>query len=531
MTFPRQNILGWALFEELTSAQQNGIDLNLTHALDAEHGGSYIMAQGVRGDGFIRLDFTAVGLTGNPIEGDFHIVRSASANVAGLSIDGSKSTVPDQFALLIDNVTNYGGVTAKLNAALFSAAGFQGIGVQGVGGTGTATSDGRGGEGLVGIGGGVSSGTTGFGISGGDGVQGTGGNSDNTTDLDALAGRGGKFIAGATNVAGRDGSPGVVGIGGVAGDSVGGPGGEFLGGISASGNAGDGIRATGADHSAGIAGSGAVIRGGISTGAAAPFAGLDVIGGGSTTASVGGIGAVIQGGVGNTNNGTGLLVLPGIFSGGNANALEVIQDEGGGGIKVTPLGGATGVGVTISRNSTTGHALLIGSGAGTPPKAAINIAPTVEPSSSLDGDVYFDSDSGRMTVFNDDPDIPSQGYEAVATTKDCPLYRATVFTIATLGSVQDLGERATFGGTGTWSLESSDTILRYTWDSALSTGNYVAQIVNGDDEVTSEVSRRWAVSRTATTFVEFKMFSFGSGAAIDLKANAFTAHVVIWPPG
>lgn len=520
MTFPRQNILGWALFEELTSAQQNGIDLNLTHALDAEHGGSYIMAQGVRGDGFIRLDFTAVGLTGNAIEGDFHIVRSASANVAGLSIDGSKSTVPDQFALLIDNVTNYGGVTAKLNAALFSAAGSQGIGVQGVGGTGTATSDGRGGEGLVGIGGGVSSGTTGFGISGGDGVQGTGGNSDNTTDLDALAGRGGKFIAGATNVAGRDGSPGVVGIGGVAGDSVGGPGGEFLGGISASGNAGDGIRATGADHSAGIAGSGAVIRGGISTGAAAPFAGLDVIGGGSTTASVGGIGAVIQGGVGNTNNGLGLLVLPGVFSGGNADAIEVLQDEGGRGIKITPLSGATGDSLLINRLTTTGVALRIG-GATNPVRAAINIAPTVAPGTPLDGDIYFDSVLDRMVVYAQD----RGRLEKVPTGHDAPIFWGIYTSAAGTDVIDTVKEDGK--ATGTVALIATDSIFSIGWSTNFVDTEYCVQLTAFGTNPQGG-SLKPAARSTNASDLQIEFYADTGGQIADLDAEAWRVMVTIW---
>ena len=527
MTFPRQNILGWALFEELTSAQQNGIDLNLTHALDAEHGGSYIMAQGVRGDGFIRLDFTAVGLTGNPIEGDFHIVRSASSNIAGLSIDGSKSTVPDQFALFVDNVTNYGGVTSEMHAAGFSAAGFRGIGVQGGGGQGTATSDGRGGEGLVGIGGSVSSGTTGFGISGGDGVQGTGGDSDNTTDLDALAGRGGKFVAGSTSVAGRDGAPGVVGIGGIADDSVGGPGGEFLGGISASGNAGDGIRATGADHSAGIAGIGAVIRGGISTGAAAPFAGLDVIGGGSTTASVGGIGAVIQGGVGNTNNGLGLLVLPGVFGGGSAAALEAIQDEGGRGIKITPLSGATGDGLVISRNATTGYALLIGSGAGTPVRAAVNIAPTPEPSNSLDGDLYFDSVTGRCTVFADDRgDGGTTGgrYEKVPSGNDAPIFWGIYTSAAGTDVIDPVKEDGK--ATGTVALIATDSIFSIGWSTNFVDTDYCVQLTAFG---TNPQGGSLKPAARATNASDLQIEFYDAGVQVnDLDAEAWRVMVTVW---
>ena len=41
MTFARVNALGWALFEELTSAQMNQLDINMTTAVDGGAGGAY----------------------------------------------------------------------------------------------------------------------------------------------------------------------------------------------------------------------------------------------------------------------------------------------------------------------------------------------------------------------------------------------------------------------------------------------------------------------------------------------------------
>ena len=42
MTFPRTNPLGWALFELLTSAQMNQLDIQQTFAMDGLNGGEHV---------------------------------------------------------------------------------------------------------------------------------------------------------------------------------------------------------------------------------------------------------------------------------------------------------------------------------------------------------------------------------------------------------------------------------------------------------------------------------------------------------
>lgn len=53
MTFPRANPIGWALFEELTSAQMNTLDVNLSRAVDGYAGGTYAPSSPIviQGDG------------------------------------------------------------------------------------------------------------------------------------------------------------------------------------------------------------------------------------------------------------------------------------------------------------------------------------------------------------------------------------------------------------------------------------------------------------------------------------------------
>lgn len=48
MTFPRVNLLGWALFEELTSAQMNQLDIDHSNAVDGLNGGTYNLSAELR---------------------------------------------------------------------------------------------------------------------------------------------------------------------------------------------------------------------------------------------------------------------------------------------------------------------------------------------------------------------------------------------------------------------------------------------------------------------------------------------------
>lgn len=81
MAFTRVNPLGWALFEELTSAQMNQLDLNASRAIDGTFGGTYNPSNPININGTMTVTNINVGtLTGNGVftslyvsgQSDFH---------------------------------------------------------------------------------------------------------------------------------------------------------------------------------------------------------------------------------------------------------------------------------------------------------------------------------------------------------------------------------------------------------------------------------------------------------------------------
>ena len=84
MTFARVNPAGWALFEVLTSAQMNSLDINMTQAVDGEGGGTYTPATQIHLDGSATAGLDTVKVTG----GD----HTSSDGGAGISVDGGDTT-------------------------------------------------------------------------------------------------------------------------------------------------------------------------------------------------------------------------------------------------------------------------------------------------------------------------------------------------------------------------------------------------------------------------------------------------------
>jgi len=68
MAFTRVNPLGWALFEELTSAQMNQLDLNASRAIDGVFGGTYNLSAPITINGTMTVTNLNVGtLTGDGV--------------------------------------------------------------------------------------------------------------------------------------------------------------------------------------------------------------------------------------------------------------------------------------------------------------------------------------------------------------------------------------------------------------------------------------------------------------------------------
>lgn len=65
MTLSRVKPLGWALFEELTSAQMNQLDENVSHAIDGVDGGLYVPSSSITIDGTMSItNLNVSNLTG-----------------------------------------------------------------------------------------------------------------------------------------------------------------------------------------------------------------------------------------------------------------------------------------------------------------------------------------------------------------------------------------------------------------------------------------------------------------------------------
>ena len=65
MTFSRANPLGWALYEELTAAQMNALDVDHTGAIDGVNGGFYTPSSPIHING--ELDVTTLGVANSTV--------------------------------------------------------------------------------------------------------------------------------------------------------------------------------------------------------------------------------------------------------------------------------------------------------------------------------------------------------------------------------------------------------------------------------------------------------------------------------
>jgi hypothetical protein len=61
--FAKVNTLGWALFEELTSAQMNQLDLNVSRSLDGFNGGEYTLSAPLIIHGTVSIDTISGGIS------------------------------------------------------------------------------------------------------------------------------------------------------------------------------------------------------------------------------------------------------------------------------------------------------------------------------------------------------------------------------------------------------------------------------------------------------------------------------------
>ena len=226
MTFTRVNPLGWALFEVLTSAQMNQLDIDHADAIDGAGGGVYSPTATIELD--MAADVTAIVLGGSdlaqpvaPAPGQLitgrRNVHVTGSGAGALGVTGGNSTGSGSAGIGIGATgglaegTGQGGIGALATGGDAAGVGDAGSGAETFGG---ATAGGVGGAGLRALGG--------VGASGGAGVLGFG----------AGGGAGGSF-------AGSGGAGGVVGFGTIAapgvsgiGGSTDGPGGLFLGGVA-----------------------------------------------------------------------------------------------------------------------------------------------------------------------------------------------------------------------------------------------------------------------------------------------------------
>jgi hypothetical protein len=224
--------------------------------------------------------------------------------------------------------------------------------------------------GVNGTGDGTGAGVKGTGLAAAPGVYGTGGPTN---------GRGLEGHGAASGV-------GVYGQGGTSG-----PGGAFVGGSTS----GTGVQGTAvAGNSKGVVGAG--------NGTAAGVAGT----GGATGPGVTGSGGATNG---NGVEGTGVGASHGVTGQGGATGGDGVRGTGGAtnGPGVRGVGGATnGVGV-LGQGTGTGAGVYGQGGTSGPggtfeastPRGAINIPPSAQPTTPVDGDIYLDSTSGKLCFY------------------------------------------------------------------------------------------------------------------------------------
>lgn len=110
MAFSRVNPLGWALFEELTSAQMNQLDLNASRAIDGTFGGTYNPSGPININGTVYIQNLDVGaLTGDAV--------FTSLVVNGLSTFNGDATFNDR--VYLNDVTTI-DANVQMNSGSFT---------------------------------------------------------------------------------------------------------------------------------------------------------------------------------------------------------------------------------------------------------------------------------------------------------------------------------------------------------------------------------------------------------------------------
>lgn len=80
MTFSRANPLGWALYEELTSAQLNALDVDHAGAIDGVAGGTWSPSDTIVINGTVRIKNLYTDASGNTILGNLTVQNTATFN-------------------------------------------------------------------------------------------------------------------------------------------------------------------------------------------------------------------------------------------------------------------------------------------------------------------------------------------------------------------------------------------------------------------------------------------------------------------
>jgi hypothetical protein len=100
--FARVNTLGWALFEELTSAQMNQLDLNVSRALDGLNGGEYTLTAPLIIHGTVSFDSI-----GGTFDTAFVSNVSFTSNGSFTAINTGLFTVDDGTTFTINAATTF----------------------------------------------------------------------------------------------------------------------------------------------------------------------------------------------------------------------------------------------------------------------------------------------------------------------------------------------------------------------------------------------------------------------------------------
>lgn len=316
MSFVRANLLGWAMFETLTSTQMNALDLDHSRAIDGHAGGTYNPSASitvnnaviVNSTGAAAANVTAITAIG---KGTGHGVLSTGGANSGTGVRGTGGAPHGDgiYGTATGDGVGVYGEGASANG--FGVAGFgQGgvavgtygnAGVYGIGGnpngSGVIGEGNAGGSGVYGVGGVTNGvGVLGEGTGGGSGVKGTGG----TTSGIGVVGTGMAAGSGVYGTGGATNGVGVEGAGTASGAGIVGTGGATSGvGVKGTGGApaGDGMTGYGTGTGSGVYG-----EGGATSGYGAYFTGGAPNGLGAYVSGVGtGVGASIGCGASGAN--------------------------------------------------------------------------------------------------------------------------------------------------------------------------------------------------------------------------------------